>query len=166
MVSRIIVHSGSVDFLLNKQALRQTLVSDSGSLPAPTPNGKSRLVTLTCEVRLEHCRGGVRFTVGPHSTEKLQVRPAQSLIKAIVRAQRWYDQIVQGVRPSCRAIAQAEGFDERYVSRILQFAFLTPDIVKSILDGRQSTALSLENFRTHLPIDWDAQRQKLGVPAT
>jgi hypothetical protein len=49
--------------------------------------------------------------------------------------------------------------DERYVSRILQFAFLAPDIVKTIVDGRQHAHLSLENFRGHLAMEWAAQRQ-------
>jgi len=31
--------------------------------------------------------------------------------------------------------------------------------VKTILDGRQHAHLSLEDFRTHLPIEWGAQRQ-------
>ena len=161
-VSRIIVHSASVDILVHNQALRQTLLGASSSLPTHAASGQSRLITLTCKARPQRCGGEIRFLVAPNSTEKLQRRPVPSLIKALARAQSWYDQIVRGERSGCRSIAKAEGLDERYVSRILQFAFLAPGIVKSILDGSQPTPLSLEDFRTHLPISWDAQRHQLG----
>jgi DNA invertase Pin-like site-specific DNA recombinase len=160
LVSRIVVCTESVDILIGKLALRQTLLGNSSSQRTPTldPAGKTNL-TLNCAAHLERCGCEVRFVLPPNSTENRPGRPIPSLIKAIARARNWYDQIVSGERSSCRSIAQAERLDERYVSRILQFAFLAPDMVKTILDGRQHAHLSLENFRVHLPIAWAAQRQ-------
>ena len=86
----------------------------------------------------------------------------QSLLKAVVRAHDWYDRILRGEITGGRSIANVTGLDERYVSRILQYAFLAPDIVESILAGRQPATLTLENIRSHLPIEWAAQRQLLG----
>jgi hypothetical protein len=48
------------------------------------------------------------------------------------------------------------------VSRILQCAFLAPDIVERTLDGRQPHNMTLEHVRTPLPIEWAAERQSLG----
>jgi hypothetical protein len=50
------------------------------------------------------------------------------------------------------------------VSRILPLAFLAPDIVEAILDGRQPpelTAARLKRMRD-LPLDWQQQRRYLG----
>jgi hypothetical protein len=162
-VSRITVCSRSVDILIDRRALRQTLLGYSGSL-TPGPNEQNGLITLTSKAQLQRFGGEVRFTLVPNSSDKLQSRTVPSLIKAVARAQKWFEQIVRGEQLSCRSVAQAEGLDERYVSRILQFAFLAPDIVKSIVNGRQPASLSLEHFRTHLPISWDAQRRQLGLP--
>lgn len=88
-----------------------------------------------------------------------------SLIKAVARAHDWYGRVVRGELTGGRSIAQATGLDERYVRHIFRCAFLAPDIVESILDGRQPAEMTLENLRTHLPIEWAAQRRLLGFPA-
>jgi cystathionine beta-lyase family protein involved in aluminum resistance len=83
------------------------------------------------------------------------------LIKAVARAHDWCERIVRGQLIGSRSIARASGRDERCVSRIFQCAFLAPDIVESILDGRQPAKMTLENLRTRMPIAWAAQRQLL-----
>ncbi len=57
-----------------------------------------------------------------------------------------------------------ERFERTVRRRILPLAFLAPDIVKAILDGRQPVALTAESLRRlpALPTDWDAQRRLLG----
>ncbi len=46
----------------------------------------------------------------------------------------------------------------------MPLAFLAPDIVEAILDGRQSVELTAESLKRlpALPTDWDAQRRLLG----
>jgi hypothetical protein len=44
-------------------------------------------------------------------------------------------------------------------------AFLAPDIVKAILDGRQPLDLTFEKLTRRLPADWTQQRKQLGFPA-
>jgi hypothetical protein len=165
LISRIIVHTQSVDLLLDKQALRSMLL-DGGRPPArPRANKTKDLLHLKIKAGLKRCGGEVRLVLPENSAGEIPVHPVQSLIKAVARAHDWYARIVAGELAGCRSIAQATGLDERYVSRIFQCAFLAPDIVESILDGRQSAKLALENLRTHLPIEWAAQRQLLGYSA-
>lgn len=96
-----------------------------------------------------------------NSPGEIPVHHAQPLIKAVARAHDWYARIVGGELTGCGSIARATGLDERYVSRIFECAFLAPDTVESILDGRQPANLALENLRPHLPIEWAAQRHLL-----
>jgi hypothetical protein len=63
------------------------------------------------------------------------------------------------------SIARAAGLDERYVRRILQCAFLAPDIVESILEGRQPAQMTFDRFRQPVPAEWSEQRKLLGFPA-
>jgi hypothetical protein len=63
-------------------------------------------------------------------------------------------------------LARCEGADPGDVSRILPLAFLAPDIVEAVLDGRQPielTAARLKRMRD-LPLEWAQQRQRLGFP--
>ena len=53
--------------------------------------------------------------------------------------------------------------NDRYVSQVLPLAFLAPDIVAMILDGRQPPDLTAERLikHTRLPLDWAEQRRLL-----
>ena len=59
-------------------------------------------------------------------------------------------------------LANQAGLNERYVSRILECAFLAPDIVEAILAGRQPSGLTVRKLWNKLPMDWVEQRKHLG----
>ena len=66
---------------------------------------------------------------------------------------------------SIAEIAQREGITGRYVRRMLRFAFLAPEIVEAIAQGRQPPDLTTEALtqRIDLPLDWTAQKAALAV---
>lgn len=88
------------------------------------------------------------------------------MLKAIARARSWYERLTSGEVDSLRTIARESGLGGRYVQRIFQCAFLAPDIVEAILNGRQPPELTLERFRHPLPIAWAEQRRVLGFAKT
>ena len=47
---------------------------------------------------------------------------------------------------------------------LLPLAFLSPDIVEAILDGRHPVEVTAERLtlREEIPLDWREQRRKLG----
>jgi site-specific DNA recombinase len=91
-------------------------------------------------------------------------KPDPALIKAVVRAHKWFDDLVTGRAQSLAAIARAESVSDRYVAHLLRLAFLAPDIVVAILAGTQPTELTAETLtkRTDLPLDWAEQKALLG----
>ena len=92
------------------------------------------------------------------------VRVDQTLLKTIVRAHKWFNDLATGRVQNMAEIVSREGVDKSYVSRVVNLAFLAPDIIESILAGQQPADFSAEKLirRTHLPIDWEQQRQFLG----
>ena len=82
------------------------------------------------------------------AAEKAPAYQSQALLKAVARAHCWREQLVTGKASGPQAIANQTGLDESYVRRILGFALLAPDIIESILDGRQPHDLTLEKLRT------------------
>ena len=163
LISRIVVHTARVDIQLDRQGLQIALLG-TGSPKSPKVAIHNGFLTLKLKARLKRCGREVRLMLPVSSGEETPVYLTQSLIKAVARAHDWYRRIIRGELTGSRSIANATGLDERYVNRILQFAFLAPDIVESILDGRQPANMTLENFRTHLPTMWETQRQRLGFP--
>jgi len=162
LISRIVVRTARVDVRLDKQALQSALLGVGRSNTSPRAGLCDGFFTLKLNARLKRCGREMRLVLPANSRGEIPSRPAQSLIKAVVRAHDWYRRTIRGELTGSRSIARTTGLDERYVNRIFQFAFLAPDIVESILDGRQPAKMTLENFRIHLPIEWAAQRQLLG----
>jgi site-specific DNA recombinase len=105
----------------------------------------------------------LRLIVGDHNRSAAIVD--LSLLKAVARAHRWFDEISTGKARSLAAIAAREGLNVRYVGRLIRLAFLAPDIVGSIVEGRQPTTLTTEALtrRIELPLSWCAQRTALNL---
>jgi hypothetical protein len=79
-----------------------------------------------------------------------------------VRGYQWRRQLLKGEVGSTAQLARNHGVKPRYVMRTVRIGFLAPDIIETILEGRQTAAVSLEIFRQPLPLDWSAQRLMLG----
>jgi hypothetical protein len=69
---------------------------------------------------------------------------------------------MRGEFRSRRLVAQFANVDQRYAGRILQFAFLAPDIVEAILEGRQPADLTVKKLLRGFPLSWGEQRKRLG----
>jgi len=117
-----------------------------------------------CPIRasLTRCGGGIRLIVPGEAGEERRARPNGVLIKAVARAQVWSDRLLSGKATSLRAIAREHGVTPRYVGRLLRCAFLAPEVVDAILQGRQPPQLTHARLCKNLPLDWTEQHQTLG----
>ncbi|MCA9470378.1 MAG: recombinase family protein [Nitrospira sp.] len=109
-------------------------------------------------------RGGRTELRGQGAPVQPTGQPHEGLVRAMVRAWQWKDELVAGRVPTIKALAQREGLTRRYVMRVLRLSFLAPDIIERILTGRQPPDLTLEPFRRPIPLEWAAQRKFFGFP--
>lgn len=86
----------------------------------------------------------------------------ENMILAVARALKWDHEVRGG--GSLNAIARREGVSTTYATRIMPLAFLAPDIVEAIYEGRQPVDLKVKALSANLPLDWAAQRRALGFP--
>jgi hypothetical protein len=90
--------------------------------------------------------------------------PDPLLLRTLLEARsRVADYLNPDLRLTVSDIADREGADVGDVSRSLQLAFLAPDLVGAILDGRQPIALTAERLKRvgELPLLWKEQRALL-----
>jgi len=161
-VARIVVYDEQIEVQIDKRALHHELLGQEVSSPIQScSEDAANLVILRADARLKRCGGEVRFQLAPASNHA-KAHPAPSLIRAVARAHDWVDRILRGESTNQRALAEATGLDERYISRILPLAFLAPDLTEAILEGKHASHLSLEAFRGDVPIDWNEQRAQFG----
>ena len=64
-------------------------------------------------------------------------RPDETLIRALARAHRWKAMLEECRYRSAGELAEAEGVTRSFVNRLLRLTLLAPDIVETILEGRQ-----------------------------
>jgi hypothetical protein len=100
--------------------------------------------------------------------EPTQRKRDLSLIRVVARAHDWWQRLCSGEAGSIRDLAASKGVSGSHVRRVLRLAFLAPDIVEAILDGRQPVELTAKRLllREDLPLDWLAQRHQLGFVPT
>ncbi|MDJ1016257.1 MAG: hypothetical protein QNJ35_07080 [Paracoccaceae bacterium] len=81
----------------------------------------------------------------------------ETLLLNIARACDWFDQLKSG--RTYAEIAQSAGTSKRRVQQMIDLAFIAPDVVRAITEGRQPVGLTSDWLLRHdLPSDWDAQR--------
>ena len=86
------------------------------------------------------------------------------LINAISQAHQWRSSLAAGESRSLEDLAAAAGQTEAYVRQLLPLAFLAPDIVESILLGKQPRHVTVDRLvRMKLPLSWQVQRRILNV---
>jgi hypothetical protein len=57
------------------------------------------------------------------------------------------------------AIVKEEGVTQRFVAQRIQLAYLSPDIMKRIIEGDVPSTMTLESFKNRqIPLDWRKQR--------
>jgi hypothetical protein len=86
----------------------------------------------------------------------------RALVRAVVLARRWALDLECGAVASISALAAREGLCSHYTARLLPLAYLAPDLVEQVLEGRQPRDLNLRDLSDQpLPIEWEAQRWML-----
>jgi DNA invertase Pin-like site-specific DNA recombinase len=108
--------------------------------------------------------GGAKRLVDADSGGTLTdaTEPDEALLRAIARAKRWEMQLAVGERTSADDIAAAEGLQSRYVEKILRLAWMAPDLVEGLLDGRRLREVALADLvERRLSTEWKMQQQIL-----
>ncbi len=107
-------------------------------------------------------RGGRKLVVTPDGAARApRPRVDNAMVKALARAFRWRKMLGIGVHSTLEDLARAKGVAPSYVSRVLRLTLLAPDIVESILDGRQPAELQLDDLLAGFPVEWEGQRNQL-----
>ncbi len=84
------------------------------------------------------------------------------LISNIAKAHHWFEQIRAG--RTFAGIAEAEASSKRRIQQMIDLAFLAPDIIRDVLDGRQPLGFTSDwCLRYTLPSDWAEQRRILAT---
>jgi site-specific DNA recombinase len=169
VVRRVVVDAEKIDVETSRSELRASFTDNQvGTSSRAVLQGQEASsddsIRLSVEARLKRCGGEMRLVVSPDSPRPQDIPP---LVRAAVRAHSWREGVLAGEDPDRTVAAKRLDLNEEYLRRVLGCAFLAPDILEAILDGRQPADLTVKTLsRRHLPLDWAKQRTQLGFPPT
>jgi site-specific DNA recombinase len=83
----------------------------------------------------------------------------QKLIKSIVRAHAWLDDLACGRYPSIEDLGAAIKLHPKVIRQGLRFAFLAPNLMKNTIDG--TALVRLNQISQLLPLSWSEQHRLL-----
>lgn len=170
VLRRVVVHTDRVEIQASKRELRAALTdghlaSSDRTQSERKEESSSDLILLEVEARLKRCGREMRLLIPPDQRSEARPQLVAPLLKAVARAHEWHEWVLAGKALNQRSIAKKLGINERYVGRVLECAFLAPDIVQAILDGRQPPDLTFAKLTRHVPLSWVDQREQLGFPS-
>ena len=165
LVDRINVQAGSIEIVLKLSGLIEQ-ASTATHLPATLWNGcdwQKLSHTLLLPIQLKRNGLAVRMII---ESKEHQVRRSADprMVRLLSKAHTWFNLITSGKAKSIGEISVQENLSRPHVSKIITLAFMAPDLVRAILDGKQPTELTANKLmrRLPLPIDWREQRTYLG----
>jgi len=115
-------------------------------------------------VPLQLKRRGVELRIVMEGEAASNAKLDPTLLKAIARGRRWFNDLASNRATDTLEIAKREGLRDSYVRRLVPLAFLAPSMVEAICAGRQPTDLTAERLtrRAGLPYQWAQQQKELG----
>src|SRR5207248_9579084 len=115
-------------------------------------------VELTAAVALKHRGIETRLVLPGLAQQDRRSRCDPALIKAIARGRAWFEELAIGRARSLQELAKRDGISRRYIRRLVGLAFLSPQLVDVILQGRQPVQLTATRLtELDLPLDWTEQ---------
>lgn len=151
------LRTGSVELSLHAAGLGRLLELEMLK-PVP-PN------TLRVEIGAVRVRKGHQFRLvvpGPQVDEPTPPRPDMRLIALVGEALRARELVLSRPGQSLNAIAASENRCRTRLTRLLALSCLAPDIVRTIVEGRQPRDLTARQLSSVvLPSGWNEQRKLL-----
>jgi site-specific DNA recombinase len=157
LVEKIVVDEKILTIKLRRGLLLGRDVPSSASEAA-----SDSAVELTAAVAFKHRSIETRLVLPGLAQQDRSSRCDPALIKAIVRGRAWFEELATGRARSLNELARRDGISRRYIRRLVGLAFLSPQLVEAILQGRQSVELTATRLtELDLPLDWTEQHKLL-----
>lgn len=142
--------------------MNEILIDKTGQAEVITASDGSLTVTLPIQIR----RRGSRKAVTLPDGGVVQPRPWDDtptpIQLALARGHRWLAMVESGEARTLSEVAEREGMDRAYVSRMVNLTTLAPDIVAAILDETLPPEVTLFELASGTPLLWDEQRAIVG----
>jgi site-specific DNA recombinase len=157
LVERLIISDETITLRVRRGALW------AGNVRSATSGDHSdNAIELSTAVAWRRRGVGTKLVLPGLAQQNHSSRGDPVLVKAIARGRAWFEELATGRARSLQELAKRDGISRRYIRRLVNLAFLSPQLVEAILQSRQPAALTATRLtEIDLPLDWTEQRTLL-----
>ncbi|MGI9388711.1 MAG: recombinase family protein [Boseongicola sp.] len=150
LVERVDLAPGSIGISINANELARMLEIDPERINPDSP-------AIQAPFRLRKRGVETKITL-QNATRSVD----EVLLTNIAQAHSWFEMVKAG--QTYTEIAETAGTSKRRVQQLLDLAFLAPDIVRDVSEGKQPLGFTSDWCLRHdLPSDWDEQRKLIAT---
>ena len=173
LAPKIILGTDKIEICLEIENLKQLLIEGTKAenskvkslenFPNIQVKFKNKVITVSSEVNLKCTRGRTEIVdadTGKVVTARQSV-PNEKLIQVIVQAEFWRQKVIDHPTKSLAEIIKSYKVSYNYVLRILNAAYLAPEIKKAIFQGTQPLELQVQDLTQKHSADWRIQKREL-----
>ncbi len=157
IISRVTVHPDHLSIQICPARLKTVLTAWPKAVTVSPGEDSSadHPVALTVPARLRRSGIGKRMIIAGQTATETD----PSLVKLILKAFDLQAALLAGKGSTLEQVAARQGINSSYATRLLRLSFLSPEIVRMILDGRHPASLTARSLLadTRLPIAWSEQ---------
>jgi hypothetical protein len=116
-------------------------------------------VVVPLEIRRKNGRPKI-LPPADHARAAARTQDAH-VLRAVARAWSWRRKLENGEASTLQDIATAEKLTDRFVSRMMRLAYLSPDVLEQLLVHRIPPALSLNDLIAVAERPWAEQMERV-----
>ncbi len=164
LLRRVELHPERLDLHIDPQALGRVLVEHGAVTGTPLPPDDTchaGPISLSVAARIRRSGKEIALVVGERGGAQA---PSTPLARLVAKAHLLGASLTSGEVSNLDALARHERVGRTYLIRVLRLAHLAPDVVETILAGREPDGLTVNRLmkQVQLPLAWDEQRRLLG----
>ena len=159
LIRRVKLYSNKIEITLYQEQVTEMLnaICENREMSFLKPEKLKNENTYTEAYRIGTVANGAKVIVGQFIQPTKQ--PNKELIKILHQAYAWHQDILDD--KTTQEIANREKVCMQYVRRILNLSFLSPKIVRTILNGTQPADCTLKKLLSVRTADWKEQEQNI-----
>jgi len=161
VLKKVVIHPQALKLHISSAGMMRSLDGTQRT----DSTGRDDIWVWEVPCKLRHRGQQLRIVIDSPDQPPLR-KPDPTLIKMLQRARHWREQLESEQAKPITDLARINSVNGSYFTRVLRLAYLAPDIVEAIVDGKQPVNLTASTLlKMHdMPIDWTHQRRLLGFP--
>lgn len=159
LIKQIKLYPNEIEIVLHSEQVAELLnaIYESREIVPLKPEELKQNMSYKEHYHIGVIDNGAKVIVGQFVKPNKQIN--KELIKNLILAFKWHQEVLEG--KSLHQIAKEKKISYQYMIRLLKLSFLSPSIVRSILNGTQPTDCTLKKLFSLRTSNWQEQERML-----